>query len=73
MWGGVLGIVTEDAGACGLVLFVWLGATIASSFPTCPRGRIRTSALCVCSALEVQDTGRVMRLKLLGVKNPQKC
>lgn len=73
MWSGVLGIVTEDAGACGLALFVWLGAAIASSFPTCPRGRIRMSTLCVCSALEVQDMGCVMRLGLLNVKNPQKC
>jgi len=59
MWNGTLGIVTEDAGACGLALYVWLRATIASSFQTCPRGRIRISVLFVCSALEVQDIGCV--------------
>lgn len=73
MWNGVLGIVTEGAGACGLALYVWLGATIASSFQTCPRGRIRMSALYVCSPLEVQDMGCVMRLELLDVRNPEKC
>lgn len=73
MWNGALGIVTEDAGACGLALYVWLGATIASFFQTCPRERTRMSEVCVCSALEVKDVGCVMRLELLDVRNAQKC
>lgn len=73
MWNRALGTVTEDAGACGLALGIWLGETIASSFQTCPRGRMRMSALYVCSALEVQDTGCAMWLELLDVRNPQKC
>lgn len=50
MWIEALGIVTEDAGACGLALYVWLGVTITSSFQTCLRGRIRMTPPHVCCA-----------------------
>lgn len=38
MWNGALGTVTEDAGACGLALYVWLRGDNCFLIPNMPKG-----------------------------------